>query len=924
MKNILTFLTLALVWATQAWAGDAVIWGTSGFGRFLPASGFELSSSAGLKQYRNLTVDPTGGTVPAPIGSVGVRDNAGSGEIWFKYGAADPAWTNLLSGVSGWALTGNAATNAAVNYIGTTDAVDFVVRTNATERARFTQGATPTLQLSSIEAISNGNVGAVASSFNSLNFDHTFTSTVANNVYGPYITDNFQGAVSGGYYGFTSGDTWETGSSVSNWTALLANPDMQAGSTIGDVTVINANPQIAAGTMAGSTYTGAVYGGTMASDMTGHNGINLTPNISGAVGFYNGFTDNPQWGATSSMPAGGRNFSAQPSVSTGATYNSGIGFFSSATVASGVTISDWTGFQDNSDIDSAISAYTAVSLNPQGSGDHTNVNMVSASPSLSGNQTNVNGFSFTGTVGNNVTTFSGANINPTATGTVTNWTGATIAGTATVTNSPYGLSVNMSNLTTSSRKFGLGITSGLIQQTGSFTTTSSFPAVVDSGNLLNPTFSIASGSPISDTDVVANNFAVTKLIEDDYTSSVAFGLGIVDIGFVGQTSVLSGVTVEKMSQAVAGGVAPASSTGGTITDLYGFRSAGLLNGGGTVVATNQYGFYVDSGFDPFATNSWGIYVADASAGNYFAGEANADGGFRLSTGGAQPTCNSGNRGKLWNIQGGAGVADNYEICQKDASDVYAWTPVGATDLSNYLYKPGLSGGQTATGGTDASDNLVLRSTTNATKGQVYLDETTASTSPTTGALRVDGGVGVGGSVYAAGSVTSDTSLVLNNAGDTFTQTRTAGGASYSVAWPNSQGAANTVPLNDGSGNLSWTSLVPQQFGTRQTGRSIVAGTGITSGASHMSTTAIRQTVYVVGNGSAPADISASPQIEAGTLVGQEMEVCGTDDTAYVLLEQDVNLQINGAASLTKDRCLTLVWRGTDGTNAAWGEKSRNF
>lgn len=48
MKNILTFLTLALVWATQAWAGDAVIWGTSGFGRFLPASGFELSSSAGL------------------------------------------------------------------------------------------------------------------------------------------------------------------------------------------------------------------------------------------------------------------------------------------------------------------------------------------------------------------------------------------------------------------------------------------------------------------------------------------------------------------------------------------------------------------------------------------------------------------------------------------------------------------------------------------------------------------------------------------------------------------------------------------------------------------------------------------------------------------------------------------------------------
>jgi hypothetical protein len=71
---------------------------------------------------------------------------------------------------------------------------------------------------------------------------------------------------------------------------------------------------------------------------------------------------------------------------------------------------------------------------------------------------------------------------------------------------------------------------------------------------------------------------------------------------------------------------------------------------------------------------------------------------------------------------------------------------------------GRSGGQTLTGGTAASNTLVLRSTSNATKGQVYIDETTASTSTTTGALRVAGGAGIGGSLYA-GDIYSNGVLV---------------------------------------------------------------------------------------------------------------------------------------------------------------------
>jgi hypothetical protein len=42
------------------------------------------------------------------------------------------------------------------------------------------------------------------------------------------------------------------------------------------------------------------------------------------------------------------------------------------------------------------------------------------------------------------------------------------------------------------------------------------------------------------------------------------------------------------------------------------------------------------------------------------------------TGASQPTCDSTIRGQHWTIQGGAGVADTFQVCLKDAADVYAW------------------------------------------------------------------------------------------------------------------------------------------------------------------------------------------------------------------------------------------------------------
>lgn len=65
-------------------------------------------------------------------------------ELWFRKtnNNGAQAWARLLSTSNlnnlAWSLLGNSGTNAAANFIGTTDAVDFVTRTSNTERMRVT------------------------------------------------------------------------------------------------------------------------------------------------------------------------------------------------------------------------------------------------------------------------------------------------------------------------------------------------------------------------------------------------------------------------------------------------------------------------------------------------------------------------------------------------------------------------------------------------------------------------------------------------------------------------------------------------------------------------------------------------------------------------------------------------------------------
>ena len=86
-----------------------------------------------------------------------------------------------------------------------------------------------------------------------------------------------------------------------------------------------------------------------------------------------------------------------------------------------------------------------------------------------------------------------------------------------------------------------------------------------------------------------------------------------------------------------------------------------------------------------------------------------------------------------------------------------------TNASNAFLLGGSADGQTAYGGKEPGANMVLRSTTHATKGSVKIDETTGSASISTGALVVGGGVGVAQNLYVGGVVATDSIIGKSSA-----------------------------------------------------------------------------------------------------------------------------------------------------------------
>jgi hypothetical protein len=129
--------------------------------------------------------------------------------------------------------------------------------------------------------------------------------------------------------------------------------------------------------------------------------------------------------------------------------------------------------------------------------------------------------------------------------------------------------------------------------------------------------------------------------------------------------------------------------------------------------------------------------------------------------------------------------------------------------------------------------------------------------------------------------------------------------------------AKTYQLQGGITDSDWVQTggaggggVPSQIGETGDPRIIVPADGILEVDENMSTTAVSQVIYAECFDAGVTDISANPQIEAGTVIGQFMELKGTSSTHAYKLKDGNGLDLNAEWVSFNKNTLGLRWNGT--------------
>lgn len=298
------------------------------------------------------------------------------------------------------------------------------------------------------------------------------------------------------------------------------------------------------------------------------------------------------------------------------------------------------GVQLNSPIDSIVANYQPFVAFGYGTSAPANYTAFFSGANYSGTGTNATyfsaggGWNVTGTItgfnfnslGNSVN-LTGVNIAPqgnttnfkgiavTPNGNSTNFIGVTLNPTGTHTDMT-GMVINLSGATSTNRKLGLSVEDGTVNAFANITTVPSYPALVDSGNIIRPVFKVDAGTPITGTDMIMSNLSGFMDIRDDMGTS-PLGLGAVSSGLVSQVAVQSGKTLSKATMCLGALAIEATSTGGTILDAQIFGAL-ASNFGGSLTIDRLYGFRMEDGSSPNASKTWGISIEDTGAENYLA------------------------------------------------------------------------------------------------------------------------------------------------------------------------------------------------------------------------------------------------------------------------------------------------------------------
>lgn len=263
-----------------------------------------------------------------------------------------------------------------------------------------------------------------------------------------------------------------------------------------------------------------------------------------------------------------------------------------------------------------------------------------------GSYNNWIGFNLGGGSGNTVSSETGVNIsqssgqsgsfqgvNMVANGGSGDFTGYSLAGTGGVSGTLKGIDINMSSITTTAtQKIGLNINEGAILSQSVYDTANmSATPFFGQLNSIGGTFHVASGSPMTGSAFLGMNLGSLQSFDDSMGPDPFGGiLGFTNVGYFSTLRVAAGKNVESISSAVAAFSNDAGS--GTVGNLDGYVSAGLVSAGGTVTAITSSAFRALNGMcNQILGNCYSLRSEDNDAHLYNAGRAVLGGTYALPT-----------------------------------------------------------------------------------------------------------------------------------------------------------------------------------------------------------------------------------------------------------------------------------------------------
>ena len=243
--------------------------------------------------------------IPAPATGLLVYETT-TNTFWYFDGTV---WVQMMNAAMGWKVTGNAGTNATTNFIGTTDANDWVIKTGGSaatnERMRVLAGGQT--------VVNNTSIGAFTNDVFSVYANGTTNGTTANiSALGLKAVSGYTSGTGIGLFGTTSGNAANSFAIYGNApsTTGTANPIRGEASSVNGVAIVGiANTSAGAiptatnargvigqvnGTLAGTAVAigaqGIINATMTTGDARGVQGSSPADNGTGVIGFASSTT----------------------------------------------------------------------------------------------------------------------------------------------------------------------------------------------------------------------------------------------------------------------------------------------------------------------------------------------------------------------------------------------------------------------------------------------------------------------------------------------------------------------------------------------------------------------------------------------------------------------------------------------------------